>query len=115
MFVEAPTAGPNWSRPLWAARLWCVLLYQVLNKAHIVKKQLTEHVFRERDIGLSIRSSFVTRIHHTAQDEKNIYLFMDPVLGSEVSCVMYAVMCAVTYAVMASEATYACLEACKAS
>uniref|UniRef100_A0A7S0R8V7 cGMP-dependent protein kinase n=1 Tax=Pyramimonas obovata TaxID=1411642 RepID=A0A7S0R8V7_9CHLO len=57
---------------------------KVLNKAHIIKKQLVEHVYRERDIGLSIRSNFVTRVHHTAQDSKNIYLFMDPVLGTEV-------------------------------
>ena len=57
---------------------------KVLNKAHLVSKQLQDHVHREREIGLSVKSPFITHLHLTAQDDKNIYLLMDPILGSEV-------------------------------
>eukprot|EP00873_Tetraselmis_striata_P025622 jgi/Tetstr1/445886/TSEL_003524.t1 len=56
---------------------------KVLNKSHVVKMGLQEHVKREAKILMECKNDFIVNLVATAQSEEKLYMMMEPVLGGE--------------------------------
>ncbi|KAI9228890.1 MAG: kinase-like domain-containing protein [Piptocephalis tieghemiana] len=56
---------------------------KVLKKSDVVRLRQVEHINSEKDILTDVRHPFIVNLHCTFQDETNLYMLLDYVLGGE--------------------------------
>lgn len=56
---------------------------KILKKAEVIRLKQVEHIMSEKAILASLKHPFIVRLFQTFQDQKNLYMLLEYVIGGE--------------------------------